>query len=115
MAQLWGEQGRRAEARDLLVPVYGWFTEGFNTADLKNAKDLLGFAPAAAAWPHYALWTVRPTSLLRHTRFAQPGEISGFPQGASLRHAPRLSNLHVGDARKKSSVQPLGFGEFSRG
>ena len=40
-ARLWAEQGRRAEARDLLAPVYGWFTEGFDTADLKNAKALL--------------------------------------------------------------------------
>jgi class 3 adenylate cyclase/predicted ATPase len=41
LARLWGEQGRRAEARDLLAPIYGWFTEGFNTADLKDAKGLL--------------------------------------------------------------------------
>jgi len=41
LARLWGEQGRRAEAPDLLAPVYGWFTEGFNTADLKGAKTLL--------------------------------------------------------------------------
>ena len=41
LARLWGEQGRRAEARELLAPVYGWFTEGFDTADLKNAKALL--------------------------------------------------------------------------
>jgi predicted ATPase len=41
LARLWGEQGRRAEARDLLGPVYGWFTEGFDTADLKDAKALL--------------------------------------------------------------------------
>jgi predicted ATPase len=41
LARLWGEQGRRAEARDLLAPVYGWFTEGFDTADLKDAKELL--------------------------------------------------------------------------
>jgi class 3 adenylate cyclase len=40
-ARLWGEQGRRAQARDLLAPVYGWFTEGFDTADLKEAKALL--------------------------------------------------------------------------
>jgi predicted ATPase len=38
---MWGEQGRRGEAPDLLVPVYGWFTEGFDTADLKEAKALL--------------------------------------------------------------------------
>jgi class 3 adenylate cyclase/tetratricopeptide (TPR) repeat protein len=41
LARLWGEQGRRDEARDLLAPVYGWFTEGFDTADLKDAKALL--------------------------------------------------------------------------
>ena len=41
LARLWGEQGRRAEARDLLAPVYGWFTEGFETPDLKEAKSLL--------------------------------------------------------------------------
>ena len=41
LARLWGEQGRRAEGRELLAPVYGWFTEGFDTADLKDAKALL--------------------------------------------------------------------------
>jgi predicted ATPase len=41
LARLWGELGRRAEARDLLAPVYGWFQEGFDTADLKEAKALL--------------------------------------------------------------------------
>jgi class 3 adenylate cyclase/predicted ATPase len=42
LARLRRDQGRRAEARDLLAPVYGWFTEGFDTADLKEAKVLLG-------------------------------------------------------------------------
>jgi class 3 adenylate cyclase/predicted ATPase len=41
LARLWAEAGRRAEARDLLAPVYGWFTEGFDTADLKEAAALL--------------------------------------------------------------------------
>jgi hypothetical protein len=41
LARLRREQGRRAEARDLLAPVYGWFTEGFDTPDLKEAKALL--------------------------------------------------------------------------
>jgi len=41
LARLWGEQGRRAEGRDLLAPLYGWFTEGFDTADLKEAAALL--------------------------------------------------------------------------
>jgi predicted ATPase len=41
LARLWGEQGWRAQPRNLLAPVYGWFTEGFDTADLKDAKALL--------------------------------------------------------------------------
>jgi len=41
LARLWRDQGRRAAARDLLAPVYGWFTEGFATPDLKEAKALL--------------------------------------------------------------------------
>ncbi|MBV9201564.1 MAG: hypothetical protein JOY83_17920, partial [Alphaproteobacteria bacterium] len=41
LARLWGEQGRRAEARELLAPLYGWFTEGLDTADLKDAERLL--------------------------------------------------------------------------
>ena len=41
MARLWRDQGKRDEARDLLAPVYGWFTEGFDTLDLKDAKVLL--------------------------------------------------------------------------
>jgi predicted ATPase len=41
MARPWRDQGKRDEARDLLAPVYGWFTEGFDTRDLKEAKALL--------------------------------------------------------------------------
>jgi predicted ATPase len=41
MARLWRDQGKRQQARDLLAPVYGWFTEGFDTLDLKEAKILL--------------------------------------------------------------------------
>ena len=41
LARLWKGRGRNAEARDLLTPAYGWFTEGFDTADLKDAKALL--------------------------------------------------------------------------
>ena len=39
--RLWHSQGNTGEARDLLTPVYGWFTEGFYTADLKEAKARL--------------------------------------------------------------------------
>jgi predicted ATPase len=41
LARLWRDQGKRQQARELLAPVYGWFTEGFNTRDLKEAKALL--------------------------------------------------------------------------
>jgi predicted ATPase len=41
LARLRRDQGRHTEARDLLAPVYGWFTEGFDTSDLKAAKALL--------------------------------------------------------------------------
>ena len=41
MARLWRDQGKRQQARELLAPVYGWFTEGFDTLDLKEAKALL--------------------------------------------------------------------------
>ena len=41
LARLWRDQGKPAAARDLLAPIYGWFTEGFDTADLKDAKALL--------------------------------------------------------------------------
>jgi predicted ATPase len=41
MARLWRDQGKREEARELLAPVYGWFTEGFDTLDLTEAKALL--------------------------------------------------------------------------
>ena len=41
LARLWRDQGKPQQARELLAPVYGWFTEGFDTRDLKEAKALL--------------------------------------------------------------------------
>ena len=41
LARLWRDQGKVQQARELLAPVYGWFTEGFDTRDLKEAKALL--------------------------------------------------------------------------
>ena len=41
LSRLWQQQGKRDEARELLAPVYGWFTEGFDTADLQEARTLL--------------------------------------------------------------------------
>jgi predicted ATPase len=41
LARLWQQQGKRTEAHALLAPIYGWFTEGFDTADLQEAKVVL--------------------------------------------------------------------------
>ena len=41
VARLWRDQGKPQQAREVLAPVYGWFTEGFDTSDLKEAKALL--------------------------------------------------------------------------
>ena len=41
LARLWRDHGKVPQARELLAPVYGWFTEGFDTGDLKEAKALL--------------------------------------------------------------------------
>ena len=41
LARLWRDQSKRTEARDLLAPIYGWFTEGFDTPVLQDAKALL--------------------------------------------------------------------------
>jgi hypothetical protein len=49
MARLWRDQGKREEARELLASVYGWFTEGFDTLDLREAKALLD--GPVAGWP----------------------------------------------------------------
>ena len=41
LSRLWQQRGKQVEARELLAPIYGWFTEGFDTADLQEAKALL--------------------------------------------------------------------------
>jgi predicted ATPase len=41
LSRLWQQEGKRAEAQALLTPIYGWFTEGFDTADLQEAKALV--------------------------------------------------------------------------
>ena len=41
LARLWRDQGKVQQARELVAPIYGWFTEGFDTLDLKEAKELL--------------------------------------------------------------------------
>jgi predicted ATPase len=63
LARLWQRQGKREDARDLLAPVLGWFTEGFDTVDLQQAKallDELAEAPALAASGGLAVSGVSP-------------------------------------------------------
>ncbi len=48
LARLWRNRGKPQQARELLAPVYGWFTEGFDTLDLKEAKALLDELPSYA-------------------------------------------------------------------
>ena len=50
MARLWRDQGKRDEARELLAPVYGWFTEGFDSSDLKRARALLHELEKSGTW-----------------------------------------------------------------
>ena len=51
LTRLWQRQGKRAEAYALLAPIYGWFTEGFDTADLQEAKALLDALAVVHAAP----------------------------------------------------------------
>jgi predicted ATPase len=62
MARLWRDQGKRDEARELLAPVYGWFTEGFDTLDLKEAKALLDELAALRRLIHAAYTALLPSS-----------------------------------------------------
>ena len=60
MARLWRDQGKPQQARELLASVYGWFTEGFDTLDLKEAKALLDeLAARHAGQPRYSGWNSR--------------------------------------------------------
>ena len=81
MARLWRDQGKRDEARELLAPVYGWFTEGLDTLDLKEAKALPGTRRINA---------IRASGMrlasfsLRSTAGSPRGETLGSPLGRPL-------------------------------
>ena len=53
LARLWQQQGKRAEAHALLTPIYGWFTEGFDTADLQDAKAMVEELGSAHGEAHH--------------------------------------------------------------
>jgi hypothetical protein len=104
LARLWRDQGRHAEARDLLAPVYGWFTEGFGTPDLKEAKSLLTSwgEPACATRILVALKRVgsEPTWRSRSdTDQAEWGAVSRV----TLHAGPAASNLNCSPRRRSPS------------
>ena len=73
LARLWQQQGKRAEARELLAPVYGWFTEGFDTADLLDAQTLLSTLATESPrcpspTPHYPFPEACPPNTCLHAR-----------------------------------------------
>jgi predicted ATPase len=63
LSRLWQQQGKRNEARQLLAPIYGWFTEGFDTADLQDAKALLAELSEASAGYQQLGKTATPLSV----------------------------------------------------
>jgi len=64
LARLWQSQGKRQEEYDLLVPVYNWFTEGFDTADLQDAKMLLDeFNQLSEGWGEIKAWFIVFTAI----------------------------------------------------
>jgi hypothetical protein len=86
MARLWRDQGKRKEARDLLAPVYGWFTERFDTRDIKEAKVLLD--ELAVLWPGAG-----------HRRADRRRR-----SGASIRACPSAASRRRGPSRRRTLV-----------
>jgi predicted ATPase len=84
LARLWCDQRRRAEAHDLLAPVYGWFTEGFDTADLEDARALLD----QLSGPH-ATRRERAPNRRETTADPSPGCHRGGAAGRADRGSPR--------------------------
>jgi predicted ATPase len=81
MSRLWQQQGKRTAARCLLAPIYGWFTEGFDTADLQEAKALLEELAEAHCPLRLARWRAAPV-------FGIWRVILGLFQGGDLRQHP---------------------------
>src|SRR4029450_13626764 len=62
LSRLWQHQGKRAAARELLAPIYGWFTEGFDTADLQEARALLDELGSSNCRGRNTAFTKHPTA-----------------------------------------------------
>ena len=101
LSQLWQQQGKRDEARELLAPIYGWFTEGFDTADLQEAKALL----EALSWIGPSPLMVAPTVGQRPWPSARRGwlwrsrrRMQAFCPQCPLARPPRGGQFDAGTA-----------------
>ena len=99
LARLWRDRGKRNDARDLLAPVYGWFTEGFDTLDLKEAKTLLGrvVIVSGSATKENSGWLENLAYPMQHAPTAAP-------QSRDMRHASGLMSSHR-PARKTQTAR----------
>ena len=103
MARLWRDQGKRNEARDLLAPVYGWFTEGFDTLDLKEAKTLLAelyVIGRADGAPDLRLWHQRTCRIAVEIDAGRARD-----HAFQIHHAPGVSGRATPSLRRSSSGQ----------
>src|SRR5262249_39359958 len=92
MAQLWRDQGKRDEAYNLIAPVYGWSTEGFDTCDLKEAKALLDELASRmreTRWRGYWPWPVHHS---RHRRQATFRVYRGRQPARRVHRGPNSSD-----------------------
>jgi hypothetical protein len=87
LARLWQGQGKMQQARDLLAPIYGWFTEGFNTLDLKEAKVLFdALASRGACCRREAILETLPAGRLRPHQNAEQLSPQGSPRAPADGH-----------------------------
>ena len=101
MARLWRDQGKRQEARDLLAPVYGWFTEGFDTLDLKEAKACSTSCTADNNFDYNALSKAHGEAMRR------PSKTVGAPGKTRRRKTAKLKPrdaLKVASRRSSSAA-----------
>jgi hypothetical protein len=112
MARLWRSQGKRDKARELLAPVYNWFTEGFDTLDLKEAKALLEEL-AQRGLPHGSV-----QKIVVYRRNRQCGLIAFFLLSVNEEPAPwegcRASSKTEYESAKQNLLLQTSFGAYAR-
>jgi predicted ATPase len=100
LSRLWRDQGKRSEARDLLAPIYGWFTEGFDTPVLQEAKSLLDELRAhGVPRPWAAASNMRA---VRHTFQRLSSRVFSPPARLGCRHVDRPRRVRFADRRRQS-------------